>query len=856
MRLQAKRQPIACFRCSTGPTMPQVVVPPRDRLRQRGRIGKAAQNRCHPEHYAIGIECPSITMRILSVRRLLQLFVFLAFIVPCASMVSAQTVEFVDWTSQDSANRTISGMLGTTPVTFSWTSAGIIDSVAFNNESTLFSSAAFTPALASADGVGFVGRLMTEPVPTYSIHFAVPVMNPVVHIGSNASTLTFIGAVPQRVSGDARFSVSGNQVIGSIFDNPNGTDANGTVRFNGLFSSLSFTAQYSGPTSRDAIGIQVGTASVLTLVGLEVVQVVQDWMNTVPLVADRRAVIRAHLEDPLGSNKSLDYTFLVRGFGGPGLDEPLSPPSHTNGTNSNGQSLTLPVDADLAARARPDASATFYVPSPWLAAGPKRFVFEFPGLTGTCGDKAPPVNDDCSVTVAFKQQETMVVNLLRTALVPNGGVPNRAELLDRCKAIKDRFPAKAVDCVIDPNPIAFPANDVPAAKDILKAVQKRKVYDDHCFWFPCKTFYLAITTFDSPDEYVGYATFPADWNASSRSAWATVGSIDAMAAPHELGHTLDLHHTTRDYTPHSKIGTCGEQAAYSHLYPPNNSSFFPFYSGAIPLLGPLGDEHAVIFGFRESDLKPVPHDHIALMSYCQPRQRFWPDVGSYDYMFSQLAADVSSLGVTPPANTAQYFVVSGMVDVLLGTAEMDPVEVLVPALLPTPPQGEFALVADYATGPAVAHPVVVSYSPNEPSIARFSGLVAFDARITGFSLQRDGEVLAQIVGSVSAPTIEIVGPAPGTVLAGAELSLAWAAVDLDGDDLRFVVEYSPDGGVTWATLSSNWPGSPFEIDSELLQPSANGLLRVTALDGFNRTSATLDGTIAIVRSLIHEDGFE
>ncbi len=51
------------------------------------------------------------------------------------------------------------------------------------------------------------------------------------------------------------------------------------------------------------------------------------------------------------------------------------------------------------------------------------------------------------------------------------------------------------------------------------------------------------------------------------------------------------------------------------------------------------------------------------------------------------------------------------------------------------------------------------------------------------------------------------------------------------------VQYSADGGATWETHAVDWPGQSLDIDSAELAATTNGLIRVTASDGFN-TAAT------------------
>jgi hypothetical protein len=97
--------------------------------------------------------------------------------------------------------------------------------------------------LAASDYVQRQGK----PVPQiYSVTFDGPVTNPVIHLHSFASTLTFSnGATPIKVSGESTLTVSGNQVIGATDDSPSGHDANGTIMFSGVYTGFVFAAQYT-----------------------------------------------------------------------------------------------------------------------------------------------------------------------------------------------------------------------------------------------------------------------------------------------------------------------------------------------------------------------------------------------------------------------------------------------------------------------------------------------------------------------------------------------------------------------------------------------------------------------------------
>ena len=91
----------------------------------------------------------------------------------------------------------------------------------------------------------------------YSIAFDQPVKDPVLHLQSLASTLTFADVPINKLSGESVLSVSGNIVSGVIDDSKDPVDANGTIQLIGSFDSIDFTA-YTSLGQGDGFSVQVG----------------------------------------------------------------------------------------------------------------------------------------------------------------------------------------------------------------------------------------------------------------------------------------------------------------------------------------------------------------------------------------------------------------------------------------------------------------------------------------------------------------------------------------------------------------------------------------------------------------------
>jgi hypothetical protein len=183
-------------------------------------------------------------------------FVLLAAVLLVSGLLpaggSAETAsDFADWTSVTGSPATASGTLHGSAISLSGTNvlSGSGTSVT-DATSTVFNRSDFTPALATSDAIGFRG----DSGNSYTLTFASPVTDPIIHFASLAATLHFpSGTAITRLSGDAEFSVSGSDVIGQV-EAPT-DDANGTVRLTGTFSSLAFTTEFAGT---DGVYLQVG----------------------------------------------------------------------------------------------------------------------------------------------------------------------------------------------------------------------------------------------------------------------------------------------------------------------------------------------------------------------------------------------------------------------------------------------------------------------------------------------------------------------------------------------------------------------------------------------------------------------
>lgn len=176
-----------------------------------------------------------------------------------SGVASSQSAnDFADWTEVSDAGPLLggavaSGTLHGTPISLSGTQvyAGAGTSTT-DASSGVFNSPDFTPPLVRSDAINFNAADGNS----YTLTFGTPVANPVLHLASLGSTLHFpAGTRIARLSGDAKFSVSGSNVVGTLAQ-PD--DGRGTVRLLGTFSSIGFTTTSSAEV--DGVYLQVGAA--------------------------------------------------------------------------------------------------------------------------------------------------------------------------------------------------------------------------------------------------------------------------------------------------------------------------------------------------------------------------------------------------------------------------------------------------------------------------------------------------------------------------------------------------------------------------------------------------------------------
>ncbi len=108
-------------------------------------------------------------------------------------------------------------------------------------------------------------------------------------------------------------------------------------------------------------------------------------------------------------------------------------------------------------------------------------------------------------------------------------------------------------------------------------------------------------------------------------------------------------------------------------------------------------------------------------------------------------------------------------------------------------------------------------------------------------LLSEGKVVDRQVRSPNLPIIRILAPKQGETLKDQKV-ITWEAEDKDGDELRFSLQYSPDGGKSFVPLAVNLTDQKFVLDPSQIPGSRGqaGLIRLIATDGLNTATTEVN----------------
>lgn len=615
--------------------------------------------------------------------------------------------------------------------------------------------------------------------------------------------------------------------------------------------------------------ISVATAPITEIVNwgrdirvtdIEVSQGIQNLANEMPLVEDRRTIVRVYVD-----NASFSLA----------MDTDISGVRARLHASSGGSTLSssplyamnnpITVKADGGDRRNLDDSFWFYLPSHWRTG---TVTFRAEVNYDDSLDEFDKSDNEQSVTVTFREAEPMNVVLVPLHLHINGDPDQGTAIfwgderesyrwdlynfMYRLHPIAELNMWRFTDSL---KPEDHPDDEWDMSDDDDASEALARIW-----WLDSET-----TNWASELHYMGgvEAVMPAAGyglgytSGSDRQSWVRMTNTtdgwpdwyirggNSMA--HELAHNEARLH----------VSSNGSEANPDPNYP------WPYPDAHLAEVDDEGyfglDVYYSKWGLSEPAVIDNDDDAYPLMGYARPR---WIDPYTYAALLNRYGVSNSlswPSGVSPqaavPAHVAavlqaeQLVTAMGIIDPGQGTGRF-----LKVALQPAGDvfsdtvadwqarqqsrndTSPYTLAVLDATGQVLHSQPVAVLDPIEVGGEPLTllELVPWPQGAASLVL-RQGEVeLARKSTSPNVPTVRLLSPAQTTSGAVEDpLNLRWEATDADNDRLTFSVLYSPDGGERWWPVALDVRGDGYSIPLANLPGSLQGLFRVKVSDGFN-----------------------
>jgi uncharacterized repeat protein (TIGR01451 family) len=744
--------------------------------------------------------------------------------------------------------------------------------------------------------------------------------NMIVTIVNTNVTLTNFTALQRFITGTVLQGGAGGQpvagvtlLLGGALSQTNLTDTNGVFVFSSLNAGTytvtpqtnSFPGMQFAPTNATVIlgsltncpgaANFVTTNNIIVLRALEVIQVIQDWSNSVVLVANKATLVRAHLQ-LYGTNTT---PILVEG-------------ARLYAQNAGGSASWPPDDGRITVtttncaapeiRSNINMSLYFTVRNAYKT-GQDTFRFSWTNgvvFNAEPGDVSGDPASNGQVRVSFNVMPPLGVRFIRVAMT-NGLMTNITATATNIVAITNLPTASQINeekrRLVSIYPISQITN-LTVGYIFWQASMSPSWEDETAFLRTLNAARLTSSdTNGTTTNRIWYGVGPQGVvvrGASYVPSYVAEGCISTNAqnyqryiAAHEIGHALGRPHAVRAAFG---AGVCGVGSITGHCgeCDPAGTPDFPMVNtlalGFMPALGPLVDDNQIIWGYDTyQEMVISPYYYYDLMSYCCagtagvdgfPDNSLgpWPWNSKYTYtnLYSAIQSRFSAAAVVvPPAteglpepsspkpavngnNSQPYLLVRGQIDDFSGGVTFDPCYPVASALPVTP--GPFTLVL-LDTNAVVLYSL--PFAPdvpegeygNQPTSDAFDLSVPIIPGAAAIEIYSNTLPVGQLVAATNSPFVQVLHPNGGEQFGDTDILANWTSSDTDGSPLVYLVQFSPDGGNSWDTLAIDWNQTNLDIPPDTLPATTNGLIRVIASDGFNTYTAQPAGPFTITNHL-------
>jgi hypothetical protein len=557
------------------------------------------------------------------------------------------------------------------------------------------------------------------------------------------------------------------------------------------------------------------------LTGIEVTQGIQNLLNDVLLIKDRKTYVRAHVKATNELISGVNAELIARRPDGTVL--PGSPVKPSN----VGKQINVKVNPD---RGQLNDSFYFEIDPMWLN-GDIEFEVRIVDQTFVCNDVTDIAND-CKASVSFVESPPAEVRLVGILFdqddVEHG--PETDDFTRIADQISATFPIPYLDHdnPYDIKPVFFagpPTNLLHFIR--INSMLKISRLMDGC-GSSCQKYYLGVLV-DQPTD--AQLNGMADGIPSNV---ATAYITDRYTHPHELGHSVGQYHVLCN----------GNEAGFDSNYPYPNGHISHATSG-----------NNAFYGFNTISKTILPPNSGDLMSYCQSR---WTSDWTYLQLREKLVARHEEVNKNIETTLSTVFLVSGFVDKALNTGSFDQVYEYETAIFLSPPEpGTYTIrfednmgqeIVSYPFEPMFGVDSIVGMTAiDDQNIGSFTLLLPKPENLHRIVLLHGADILDTRDSSNSAPSVQVIYPNGGEIITGPDLTVTWNASDADGDPVMSTIQYSTDGGATWTTLATGVFSNSYDISTDHLPGTYQGFVRVIASDGLRTSIDTSDAVFSMAK---------
>lgn len=597
----------------------------------------------------------------------------------------------------------------------------------------------------------------------------------------------------------------------------------------------------------------------LDVTGLEVVQIVQNPNNDVPLVSGKETFVRVFprilSSSPSRATVDLWPNVLLYGTRGgtPLPDSPLEPVYYVGNARSVGSTID---------RRDINSGVWFRLPASWAdgtvqlraVVNPRRVQTETSytnnevSRTVSFVRKAPicldikPVSTERGVTISAWPRDEGARRFIQSFFV-------RAEQLLPTHEL--RVFMRGGDPLRKPRWYLFESDPFGLSRTnadsgwMLFLLKLNTLFDSNLCSDGGRTLRTVMAQ-DFPDREVNgmnledTVLFFTFWNPNGNFAQNVPGGGVTLA--HEIAHAYGRGHIN------CPVGTPdGVDGSYPHptcqIGTPGPNEFLGFDSG---LSRRFGQPPSLLLPETTGDLMSYAH-HI-------PRPR-WTSNYTWQGIFNQISNRSLAVADTGEdvsiAQSTVSFIVTGFIS---GTvAEMresfqlpEPLLSQVTAQInaSTVESSEYRIRAFNGTTLLADRPLRVAEADgdlapgtSEPDLIGFFQRLDLTQRPTRIEIvQVGGSSIGGLNVSPNPPTVSITAPTAGSTV-NRTLTVSWNASDPDGGVLHHMVRYSADNGTTWTVIAQGLTANTLNVDIASL-PGGTARVQVITTDGLNTAIAT------------------